>query len=340
LERAHEVWSAGRRNGYQQLVELSEQKGWSELWAALLRSCASAAEYDRAVMALLADRDSEESVVRQRLLLLAGIGPGVAAPARLIPMRDTTLVALYQRFPHFARGPFRRQLEPSPARPLSALIEYVIAQRDDDLIDHLCARLAVRAERSGAQRLLQMAALMASHLQKVYTDSGALDQRACAILRLVPRRTIRNQRDLMRRNPLARLLFERAGEACLADDHAAADLLQADDDHVCAVAVSAITSDDPRALPLARRNLGRLLAVLDRPLPRAVARQALRALDSVADEPGCAERILTWARTALARRKSSCPREELMALVARQLSVHPALRGEREVPLVYRRVAV
>ena len=100
----------------------------------------------------------------------------------------------------------------------------------------------------------------------------------------------------MRRNPLARLLFEHAGKACLADDHAAADLLQADDDHVCAVAVRAITSDDPRALPLARQNLDRLLAALDRPLPRAVARQALRALDKVADAPGSAERILTWAR--------------------------------------------
>jgi hypothetical protein len=91
-------------------------------------------------------------------------------------------------------------------------------------------------------------------------------------------------------------------------------------------------------LPLARRNLEGLLAALDRPLPRAVARQALRALDSAADTPGSAQRILTWARAALARRKSSCPREELMALVARQLSLHPALRGEREVPLVHRRM--
>jgi hypothetical protein len=337
--RAQEVWSAGRRSGYQQMVELSGRKGWWQLWAALLRSCASAAEYDRAVMALLADHDSEESGVRQRLLLLAGIGPEAAAPARLISLRDATLVALYQRFPHFARGPFRRQLEPSPARPLSGLIEAAIEQRDDDLIDHLSARLAVRAERSGAERVLRMAALMGSYLQEAGTEPGALDQRACAILKLVPRRTIRNERDLMRRNSLARLLFEHAGKACLADDHAATDLLQADDDHVCAVAVRAITSDDPRALPLARQNLDRLLAALDRPLPRAVARQALRALDKVANEPGSAERILTWARAALARRDSSSPIEELMALVARQLRLYPALRGEREVPLVHRRVA-
>ena len=336
LQRAPEVWSAGRRSGYQQLIELSERQDWSELWAALLRSCATAAEYDRAVMALLADRDSEESGVRQRLLLLAGIGPAAAASPRLLPLRDGTLVALYQRFPHLARGPFRRQLEPSPVRPLSGLFQSAIEHGDQDLIDHLSARLAVRAERSGAERLLQTAALAASHLQKVCVEAGTLDQRACAILRRVPRRTIRNQRDLLRRNPLARLLFERAGEACLATEAAAAALLQADDDQVCAVAVRAVTSDDPRALPFARRNLDRLLAAIDRPLPRVVARQAVRALDRVAGEPGSVERILTWARAALQRRSSSSPRQELVELVARQLSLHPALRGDGEAPLVYR----
>jgi hypothetical protein len=336
LQRAPDVWSAGRRNGYQQLVELSERQGWSELWAALLRSCASAAEYDRAVMALLADRDSEESSVRQRLLLLAGIGPAAAASARLLPLRDATLVALYERFPHLARGPFRRHLEPSPVRPLSGLLQSAIEHRDEDLIDHLSARLAVRAERSGAERLLQTAALAESHLQKVCAEAGTLERRACAILLRVRRRTIRNQRDLLRRNSLARLLFERAGEACLGTEAAAAALLQAEDDQVCAVAVHAVTSDDPRALPLARQNLDRLLAAIDRPLPRVVARQAVRALDRAAGEPGSVERILTWARAALDRRSSSSPQQELVELVARQLSLHPALRGEREAPLIYR----
>jgi hypothetical protein len=38
------------------------------------------------------------------------------------------------------------------------------------LIDHLSARLAVRAERSGAERVLRMAALMGSYLQKAATE--------------------------------------------------------------------------------------------------------------------------------------------------------------------------
>jgi hypothetical protein len=48
---------------------------------------------------------------------------------------------------------------------------------------------------------------------------------------------------------------------------------------------------------------------------------------------------LTWARAALERRSSSSPRQELVELVARQLSLHPALRGQHEAPLVYRKTA-
>jgi hypothetical protein len=337
VRRAQDVWSTRRREGYQVLLELSQRERWPDLSAALLRCCASAAEYDRAVAALLTDRETDEAQLRQRLLFLSGAGPEAAAPSRHIALRDTTLVALYERFPHLARGPFRRQLEPSPSRPLSGLFEAALAHRDDELIDHLCARLAVRAERSGAERLLQMAALAATYLEKACPDAALLDRRACAILVRVPARAIRNQRDLMRRNPLARMLFAHAGEACLAVPGTAADLLEADEIHVRAIAVRAITSDDPRALPLARQNRDRLLAALDGRLPRVVARQALRMLERLADEPDAVQRILIWTRAALAEPKPSYPTGELTALLARQLKLHPTLREPREIPIVYRR---
>jgi len=339
VRRAQDIWSARRREGYQALLELSQREGWPDLSAALLRCCGSAAEYDRAVAALVADRDTDEAQLRQRLLFLSGAGPEAVAPGRHIALRETTLVALYERFPHLARGPFRRQLEPSPSRPLSGLLELALAHRDEELIDHLCARLAVRAERSGAERLLQMAASAASHLEKACPDPAMLDRRACAILVRVPARAIRNQRDLMRRNPLARMLFAHAGEACLAVPGTAGELLEADEIHVRAIAVREITSDDPRALPLARQNRDRLLAALDGRLPRVVARQALRMLERLADEPDAVQHILTWTRAALARPKASCPTGELTALLARQLKLHPALREPREVPIVYRRTA-
>jgi hypothetical protein len=336
LENAHEVWSAGRRFGYEQITDLARRGGWLDLWAAVLGSYASTAEYDREVLSLVQEPSMPEPELSRRLLLLAGAGPGRRPGGRVKPLRDTTLLALYDRFPQLARGAFRDQLDPSPTRPRSGLMELAIERRDDELIDLVAARLAVRAERSGAERLLQVAAITARYLETAASDMAALGLRASGILRCVPPRSIHNRHELVRRNPLARLLFERAAEACLATPEAAADLLRAQDDHVCAIAVRALTSDDPRAIVLARQKRELLLGALERSLPRAVTRQALRTLDRLADEPAVAAQLLRWARRALARRS---PDDALLALVARQLSRHPFLQEAGENPTVYRRAA-
>ncbi len=336
LENAHEVWSARRRFGYEQITDLARRGGWLELWATLLGSCASTTEYDQEMLSLVQDQTMPEPQLSQRLLLLAGAGSGRPPGRRVKPLRDTTLLALYDRFPQFARGPFRHELDPSPARPRSGLMELAIERRDDELIDLVAARLAVRAERSGAERLLQVAAMTAHYLETAATDAPALGLRASGILRRVPPRSIHHPRELVRRNPLARLLFERAAEACLATPETAADLLRAEDDHVCAIAVRALTGDDPRAVVLARQNRALLLASLERSLPRTVARQALRTLDRLANDPAGAAQLLAWARRALARRT---PPDALLALVARQLSRHPFLQEAGEKPTVYRRAA-
>jgi hypothetical protein len=135
------------------------------------------------------------------------------------------------------------------------------------------------------------------------------------------------------------MLFAHASEACLALPRTAAELLEADEIHVRAIAVQAITSNDPRALALARQNRDRLLAALDERLPRTVARQALRMLDGLADGPDAVQRIVTWTRTALARTNRSYPTGELTALLARQLKLNPTLRTSHEIPIVYRRTA-
>jgi hypothetical protein len=152
---------------------------------------------------------------------------------------------------------------PLRAGPLSALIELAMERGDEELIDHLFARLAVRAERSGAERVLQMASFCGELPEEAPGNEADQARRACAILRRVSQRTIRNHRDLMRRNPLARLLFERAGEACLAIEDAASDLLQAETT-MFARWPSKPLANDPRALPLARQNRALLLATLER----------------------------------------------------------------------------
>lgn len=334
LANAREVWSASRRSGFEQIADLARRAGWLELWAAVLGSCASTSEYDREVLGLVQDQSMPEPELSRRLLVLADVGSGPPSGHRVRPLRDTTLLALYDRFPQLARGAFRRQLDPSPSRPRSGLTERAIQRRDDELIDLMAARLAVRAERSGAERLLQVAAMTARYLETAAPDAAATGLRASAILRRLPPRSIHSPRELMRRNPLARLLFERAVEACLSTPEAAADLLRAEDDHICSIAVRALTGDDPRAVVLARQNRDLLLGSLERRMPRAVTRQALRTLDRLADEPAEAAQLLAWARRALARRG---PDDALLALVARQLSRHPLLREPGEKPTVYRR---
>jgi hypothetical protein len=332
LENAHEVWSARRRAGYERIIDLARRGGWLELWASVLGSCASTAEYEREVLSLVQDQSLPEAEIGQRLQLLAALR--FSFGRRVTPLRDATVLALYDRFPQLLPGPFRRELEPSPTRPRSGLMALAIERRDDELIDLLAARLAVRVERSGAERLLEVAATTARYLEGATSDSGALGLRSSSILRRLPPRSIHNPRELIRRNPLARVLFARAAEACLTSPQAAADLLRAGDDHVCAVAVRALTGDDPRAVALARHNRELLLGSLDRSLPRAVTREALRVLDRLADEPAEAAQLVAWARRALTRRG---PVDALLALVGRQLSRHPFLREASEKPTVYRR---
>lgn len=336
LQHAHEIWSTERRAGYEEIVDLARRGGWLELWVALLGSCASAAEYDREVMGLVQDRSAAEPGQFQRLLALAGAGSKPAPGGRLRPLRDGTVLALYDRFPELARGPYRPQLDPSPSRPRSGLIEKAIGRLDDELIDIVASRLGVRAERSGAERLLAVAATTARYLEATISDRTTLGRRASAILRRVPQRSIRNLRELIGRNPLARLLFERAEEACLTTREVAGELLRVENDCVRAVAVRALSIDDPRALALARQNRELLLASLEHPLPSAVRRQALNALDNLTEGRTEAAQLLTWARAVLAR---GDPPAGLLALVARQLSRHPVLQQSGEKPVVYRRAA-
>lgn len=334
LQHTGEVWSAGRRSGYAEISGLALRQGWLGLWAALVGSCATPAEYDREVSNLVQDSSMPEAELRRRLVSVAGAGLGATPGSRRKPLRDVTLLALYDRFPDLVRGSFRAQLEPSSSRPRSDLIDKAIERRDDELIDVMAARLAVRSERSGGERLLAVAAITARYLEAAAPDAIGLGQRAATILRRLPPRSIRNRRDLLRRNPLARLLLERAAEACLTTPDVASELLCAEDDHICALAVRALIADDARAVALARQNRALLLRSLERRLPSAVRREALRALDKLADGPAEAAQLVAWARTLLAR---GDPSPGLLALVARQANANPALLQRGENPVVYRR---
>ncbi|HEU5283906.1 MAG TPA: hypothetical protein VFU53_08835 [Burkholderiales bacterium] len=341
LERhAAEVWSPRRRSGYEEMLELAQRRGWWVLWATLLVACAPPAQYDREVMTVVRDTRSDEAEIRQRLLVLAGVWAPLHAgrapqrkPAARV-LKEDTLLALYERFAHLLRGPFRAQLDPAANRPLSRLIDVVLERRDAELVDHFAARLGARLERSGAERMMQAAARLAEHLEAGAQSEAELGRRAALIVQRLPRLP-RSLRQLLQRNPLARLLFERAGRECLHSRAVAGSLLQAAEPHVRAFAISALTADTPAAHEVLRQHLDAVLGALERPLPAPVRRRAIRALAGLPRDLVEAQRTVAWARGALEPKLDP----ELLALVGRQIAQHPSLRGSAEAPVVHRRAA-
>ena len=333
-----DVWSTKRHGAYQELVDLARNREWWDLWCAVLRAGASAAEYDREVLGLAGDRATPEPQLLHRLLQLAGIGaPHGARPHRNKLLSEDTILALYERFPHLVRGPYRNQLDPTPRRPLTGVLELAIRQKDDELMELLAARLAVRADRTGGDELLQAAAYMARQLQAMARDGNALERRSAAVLKRIPAQAIGSERELLRRNALARLLFEQGHLACLHNTQDAAALLQAEERHVCALAVRALSADTAEAVLRTRENLEALLTCLDRQLPRSVIRASLRALDHGSDAVGQAARIVGWARGKLAAQDQRYSTEALLTLVGRQLHRFPDLCRNVERPMVYRK---
>jgi len=332
---AAEVWSPRRQSGYEEVLELARRRGWWVLWATLVAACAPPAQYDRVVLALVQDSVTAEAEIRQRLLVLAGawspLQPGAARGRATRMLKEDTLLALYERFAHLARGPFRAQLEPSPGRPLSHLLQTAIEQRDTELVDHFAARLAGRVERSGAERLMQATTQLAEHLA---THPAGLGRRAALILQRLPRLP-RSLQLLRRRNALARLLFERAGRECLLSAAVARALLHADELHVRALAVATLTSDELGAVQALQEHLDALLEALARPLPSSVRRRAVRSLARLLQDPDTAPRVLAWARSALARAADP----DVLALLAAPLAREPGLRLAGETSVVYRRDA-
>jgi hypothetical protein len=337
LAHAAEVWSPGRRQGFEQMVELARNGGWWELWALLLRCAGTASEFDRELLALVRDQHTAESEIRRRLLLLAGVGSAVEFAARFRLLKETTLVALYERFPDLVRGAFRSQIEPSPGRPLSGLVELAVGRQDDELIDALVAKLAVHVARSGAERLLYTASLAGQYLRGSEASGLPLAERAVSILLRVPASAMRAQAELLRRNALTRLLFERAYAACLDRPQHAAQLLQAANPHVRALAVRALAGEDPRGISLADLHFELMLACLAQPLPRTAARRGIRLLDRITGDTARAQRVTQWARGRLEKSEPDALKEDLAALLGRQLHRYPMLRHPQEQATVYRR---
>ena len=97
---------------------------------------------------------------------------GEAASGFDKPLKDATLLALYERFPHYVRGPFRGRLAPSVRQPRTALLKRAVDQHDEELVDLLASHLGAYQPRSGDSALIDAAQLLATYYAAAVLDDA------------------------------------------------------------------------------------------------------------------------------------------------------------------------
>src|ERR1051325_10770520 len=104
MRHLRQVWAGWlTRGSYGKMADYAREKGWWDLWSALIRVCSRPKESNKEVMALLEDEKLPEKEIVQRLLLLAGVsrewnwaGFGLAAVHQL---EEQVALKFNERFP-------------------------------------------------------------------------------------------------------------------------------------------------------------------------------------------------------------------------------------------------
>ena len=332
------------RGEFGRILKIAAAKQWWDLWSSAVRTCATPKEYNDELAKLLGNRTLAEEEVRQRLAAISGVSREWNFPAfglaTVNSLDDANALALYDRFPDLLRGSFKIHLhQRSGATHRAKLIDRLIAsgEPDEDLLDFIASRYTTIV--TGWQ--YGTIAPETEQLARYYTalrDQDRFARRAAAVLGQIPAFSIHQYPKLIRENRLARLLFERSQSSYLSDGRAVADLVEASEIHVMAMAYRILALDDERARGLAVLHLPLLLGTLLRPLQRATRMAAFGALlNAAGTSENAARTVLNKAREALALPDKKYPKEELVGLIGRIIHRWPALRGVRETPLIYRR---
>jgi hypothetical protein len=346
LRAVRHGWFSGGE--YKKILDLAREKGWWDLWAAIIRVCATPKEFNTEIDRLIHSPSLRQDQIRGRLATLVGVSrefnfPGIGF-ASIHQLDETVAMLMLERFPDLLRGPFLQHLQANPwAGSYTKLIEKLLSLDEEDLLDHIAARIATRVSNRYNAKSKDMLA-DAERLADFYDtlkdrDEKQFSRRAASVLSRIPAFAIYNYNQLIRDNRLARLLFTRSAAAYLADARSVRDLVEGSEIHVQALAYRVLGQNDERARTLAVENLPLLLGTLLRPLHRATRTLAFRALVNAANTPDTAARVLAKAREALDLPDEKYPKEALLGVIAGVIAKRPALRGSREEPVIYRRSA-
>ncbi len=325
------------------MADYAREKGWWDLWSALIRTCSSAKEFSKQVLELVENRTLPEKEVAERLLALAGASrewnwPGLGI-ATVHQLEESVALALYTRFPDLLRGPYKLHVQANIwGQSYTKLLSHFITIGDEEMIDHLASRVVTRSGRWGnAAKLLEDADRLTDYYAALKANESVFSRRAANVLGKVPAYSIYQYNALIKANRLARLLFERSASSYLADPHSLADLVEASEIHVMALAYRALGLNDLRAREQAVTHLPLLIGTLLRPMQRDTRTLAFAALANGASTIESARLILDRAKDALNLPDTRYPKERLLGLIAQLLHRWPELRGGNEQPVVYER---
>jgi hypothetical protein len=341
LDKLRRGW--GDSAGYKPLLKLAHERDWMDLWVGILRVCANHDEYNKEIADWLKKDRVGGDELRRRLTMLCGVSrewnfSGFSL-ASVHALNDENALLLYERFPDLVRGPYRLHLQSTYTTAYEKLVERLLANGEEELIDFLASRFAVR---TWSKPALKTAHTLSEHYLKLREESPEFTRRAAHVLGMVPAFSIWNNwayKRLIEENRLARLLFERSASFYLGDAGAMQDLVEAPEIHVQMLAYRALGLDDERARACAAENIDILLGTLLRPLHRRTRLAAFGALANAATTPENAARILLRARDALELPDKRYPKEQLVELIARLLHRQPELRDAEEQPVVYGAIA-
>jgi len=346
IRHLNQVWRSWfGRGSYGKMADYAKEQGWWDLWSALIRACASPKEFSKQVLALVENRTLPEKDVVARLLALAGASrewnwPGLGI-ATVHQLEESVALALYTRYPEMLRGPFKLHVQANVwGETYTKLLDHFIAVGDEEMIDHLASRIVTRSGRWGnSSKLLADANKLADYYAALKSDEAVFSRRAASVLGRVPAYSIWQYNPLIKENRLARLLFERSASSYLADPRSMADLVEASEIHVMALAYRALGLNDDRARQQAAEHLPLLMGTLLRPMQRDTRTLAFGALANAANTIEAARMILDRAKDALNLPDTRYPKERLLGLIAQILHRWPELRGTNEQPVVYERQA-
>ena len=336
------VFAFGRKNGYDQLVTLARDRGWTELWAAIVVTCGTTDHYNAAIRTVLEDKRLDEPERLRRLGMLSGvsrewngIGWGLA---RVQQLTEQNALSLYERYPQLVRHAFKAHVTPRWRENYFDLFERAWDTGDEELADYLASRYATRAYASSKTKE-GIAGLVAEKYVALKLDEAAFARRAASVLTRIPAYSIYNYGRLISDNRLARLLFERSLRSFLEVPAAVRDLVEGSEIHVQHLAYRVLALTDERAATQASENLEILIGTLLRPLHRKTRLAAFAALANAANSSEAARLILTKAREAFVLPDKRYPKEQLVGLIGKVLARHPELASPAERPVVYRKAA-